>query len=111
MCNLYYCPFFAFSFTLGNATVQISLTVNREGPRYTLNCVTIGGPIGRVDWRQTPLGQTSQSLGEGNKVLNNPVTAQYNLTKSVNTPSGRIVCSIISPHSASEDIKFDGKCT
>ena len=69
----------------GRPSATISLTkVPGQSPRFTFTCVSIGGPVTTVSWYYD-----SNDGVMGDRVLNNPVTAQYTMTLTVNSLSTR----------------------
>ena len=66
-----------------NVTMMVDSDLNGASPRFTLTCISTGGPATTVTWTRD-----STTVTEGNEtVLNDPVTAQYTHTLIV---TGRV---------------------
>ena len=90
---------------------DVSLTVNSDldgsSPQFTLTCISTGGPATTVTWTRDCVPVT-----EGAKsVLDDPVTAQYTHTLTVNGRPDRLyVCTVANnkPSSASASFPTHG---
>ena len=52
--------------------------LNEESPKFTLTCISTGGPATTVTWTRD-----SETVSGGMTVLDDPVTAQYTHTLTV----------------------------
>ena len=77
-----------FIYTIGGA-IAISGDVTFDPDSRTLTCISTGGPATTVTWTRD-----STTVTEGNEtVLNNPVTANYTHTLTVNI-GGNYECTV-----------------
>ena len=81
--------------------------LNGASPRFTLTCISTGGPATTVTWTRD-----STTVTEGNEtVLNDPVTAQYThtLTMAGRLPGlYRCIVANDKPSTASANITVQG---
>ena len=71
--------------------LTVDSDLNGPSPQFTLTCISTGGPATTVTWTRD-----SVTVTEGNEtVLDDPVTAQYNHTLTVNeTLEGLYTCTV-----------------
>ena len=71
--------------------MKVNSELNRSIPRYTLTCISIGGPATTVIWTRD-----NAIITEGNEtVLDDPVTAQYTHTLTVTGGLGGVyTCTV-----------------
>ena len=83
-CHYYYVYTLSGDITISDGmTFTLVSDLKKDGPQFTLTCISTGGPATTVTWTRD-----SETVSEGNMtVLNNRVTAQYTHTLTV---SGRL---------------------
>ena len=73
----------------GNVTLTVESDLNGASPRFTLTCISTGGPATTVTWTRNSVVVT-----EGTKsVLDDPVTAQYTHTLTGST-AAEYTCNV-----------------
>ena len=71
-------------------TFSVNSDLNGENPQFTLTCNSTGGPATTVTWTRD-----SETVSGGMTVLDDPVTAQYTHTLTVNgSLGGQYLCTV-----------------
>ena len=90
-------------------TFTVDSDLNGASPRFTLTCISTGGPATTVTWTRDSL---HHAITEGTEtVLNDPVTAQYTHTLTVTGRLGGLyTCTVANdkPSNASAQLKIQG---
>ena len=80
--------------------MTVDSELNRPIPRYTLTCVSIGGPATTVIWTRD-----DATITEGTEtVLDDPVTAQYTHTLTVTGGLGGVYTCTVTNNKPSTSI-------
>ena len=83
-----------------NMTITVDSDLNGEGPQFTLNCASTGGPTNNVTWTR----DSEAVSGWMNQTeLDDPVTATYTHTLTVAGRLGGQYQCIVSNNKPSED--------
>ena len=78
--------------------------IDRCASQLTLTCISTGGPATTVTWTRDSITVTE---GLTETVLNDPVTAQYNHTLTVNGSLGRnYTCTVANDKYSSSSSNF-----
>ena len=67
----------------GDMMFNMDSDLNEDSPQFSLTCTSTGGPVTSVAWRRN-----FTSLSGGMTVLDDPVTAQYTHTLTLNERLG-----------------------